>query len=105
MEAFPTIRQMFIDLNTGVPAMCSATVERLFSLGRRVYLLRFVPKCATYVCEQSSLQDDHVIAFIEEILIEPNFGNQNGLTESLNKTHSLSSLVCSVQCRILCDCQ
>lgn len=35
MAAYPTIRQMFIDLNTGLPA--SAAVERLFSLGGRVF--------------------------------------------------------------------
>jgi len=35
LAAFPTIRQMFVDLNTGLPA--SAAVERLFSLGGRVF--------------------------------------------------------------------
>lgn len=35
MAAYPAIRQMFIDLNTGLPA--SAAVERLFSLGGRVF--------------------------------------------------------------------
>ena len=35
MAAYPTIRQMFIDLNTGLPA--SAAMERLFSLGGRVF--------------------------------------------------------------------
>jgi len=35
MAAYPIIRQMFIDLNTGLPA--SAAVERLFSLGGRVF--------------------------------------------------------------------
>jgi hypothetical protein len=35
MAAYPTIRQVFNDLNTGLPA--SAAVERLFSLGGRVF--------------------------------------------------------------------
>ena len=35
MARFPTIRKMFIELNTGLPA--SAAVERLFSLGGRVF--------------------------------------------------------------------
>ena len=35
MAAYPTIRLMFIDLNTGLPA--SAAVERLLSLGGRVF--------------------------------------------------------------------
>jgi len=35
MAVYPIIRQMFIDLNTGLPA--SAAVERLFSLGGRVF--------------------------------------------------------------------
>ena len=37
MARFPTIRKMFIELNTGLPA--SAAVERLFSLGGRVFTL------------------------------------------------------------------
>ena len=35
MARFPSIRKMFIELNTGLPA--SAAVERLFSLGGRVF--------------------------------------------------------------------
>ena len=35
MAGFPTIRQIFVELNTGLPA--SAAVKRLFSLGGRVF--------------------------------------------------------------------
>ena len=35
MAAYPIIRQIFIDLNTGLPA--SAAVECLFSLGGHVF--------------------------------------------------------------------
>jgi len=42
LEAYPNIRQVYLKLNTGLPA--SAAVERLFSLGGRVLSssLRFV---------------------------------------------------------------
>jgi hypothetical protein len=63
MEAFPTIRQMFNDLNTGLAA--NATVENLFALGGRIFATLRTPY------EQSSLRDDYVLAFIKEILIEP----------------------------------
>jgi len=35
LEVCPNIRQVYLKLNTGLPA--SAAVERLFSLGRRVF--------------------------------------------------------------------
>jgi len=40
LEAYPNIRQVYLKLNTGLPA--SAAVERLFSLGGQV----FSPLCS-----------------------------------------------------------